>query len=387
MSPRKRSPENVGLPKRWKYEHGGYYYQVPKGQEQHWDGKKKFLLGHTMGEAAKKWGDRMQTVDPEAAKPNLKIGELKPIRTVSDLLDRYLLEVTPQKALRTQQDEPGYAAKLRPIFGKMRPQDIEPQYIYKYFDDRRDQTKDEEGNLANPARKAKTQARNELKLLSHALTKAVEWGVIKAHPTKKEVRLDKERGQKARDRYIEDWERDEALKLKPMRKAGSVRMCQAYMVLKEHTGLRQIDLLLLKVSAARPDGILVHVSKTRHSTGRKQLFSWCDKDGKDNGLRAAWDRCLDARPVDIAPWVFCTDEGKCYIDEKTGKPTSFNSVWKRFMDRVLKETKLEVRFAERDIRAKTGSDLETTAEAQHKLGNETARITRKHYRRKPDIVR
>ena len=92
-------------------------------------------------------------------------------------------------------------------------------------------------------------------------------------------------------------------------------------------------------------------------------------------------------PVDIAPWVFCTDEGKCYIDEETGKPTSFNSVWKRFMDRVLKETKLEARFAERDIRAKTGSDLETVAEAQHKLGHETPRITRKHYRRKPDVVR
>src|SRR2546423_15681303 len=50
--------------------------EVPKGQEKHWDGKKKFLLGHTMREAAKVWGDRMQQVDPEAGKPNLKLGEL-----------------------------------------------------------------------------------------------------------------------------------------------------------------------------------------------------------------------------------------------------------------------------------------------------------------------
>ncbi len=385
--PRKRNPENVGLPKRWKAEHGGFYYQVPKGQEKHWDSKKKFLLGHTMRVAAKVWADRMQQVDPDAGKPNLKLGEIKPIRTVNDLLDRYLAEVTPEKALRTQQDEPGYASKLRPIFGNMLPKDIEPQYIYKYFDSRKDQTKDVDDKLVNPGRKAMTQARNELKLLSHAMTKAVEWGVIKQHPYKREVRLDKERGQKPRTRYIEDWERDEALSLKPMRKKGSVRMCQAYIKLKEHTGLRQIDILLMKVSAAGANGILVHCSKTRHSTGRKQLFTWEDKDGNDNGLRAIWYECLEVRPVDIAPWVFCTDEGECYIDPETGKPSSFNSVWKRFMDRVLKETKLVERFAERDIRAKTGSDLETTAEAQHKLGNETPRITRKHYRRKPDVVR
>jgi hypothetical protein len=51
----------------------------------------------------------------------------------------------------------------------------------------------------------------------------VEWGYLKRHPFKKEVRLDGERGQKARDRYIEDWEIAEALALRPMRKRGSVR--------------------------------------------------------------------------------------------------------------------------------------------------------------------
>jgi len=38
------------------------------------------------------------------------------------------------------------------------------------------------------------------------------------------------------------------------------------------------------------------------------------------------------------------------------RSTSFNSVWKRFMDRVLKETKVTERFAERDLRAKAASD-------------------------------
>lgn len=79
------------------------------------------------------------------------------------------------------------------------------------------------------------------------------------------------------------------------------------------------------------DGIHVHVSKTRHSTGRKQIFTWVDEHGNDTGRRTAWDACLAARPLDIASWVFCTDEGECYVDQETWRTTNFNSVRKRFM--------------------------------------------------------
>ena len=89
---------------------------------------------------------------------------------------------------------------------------------------------------------------------------------------------------------------------------------------------------------------------------------------------------------DIAPWVFCTDAGDLYVEQETWLTTNFNSVWKRFMDRLLKETRVTERFAERGIRAKVGSDAETLEKARHILGNATAQITRKHYRRKPDIV-
>lgn len=102
---------------------------------------------------------------------------------------------------------------------------------------------------------------------------------------------------------------------------------------------------------------------------------------------AAWDACLTDRPLDTAHSLFCTDEGDCYIEEETWRTTNFNSVWKRFMDRLLKETRVQEHFAERDIRAKVGSDAETLEKARHILGNATVQITRKHYRRKPDIVR
>jgi hypothetical protein len=130
----------------------------------------------------------------------------------------------------------------------------------------------------------------------------------------------------------------------------------------------------------------VRASKTRNSTGHKQIFTWVDEHGKDTGRRAAWDACITARPLDIAPWLFCTDEGECYV-EADGRTTNFNSVWRRFMIRLLKAKRVTERFAERDIRAKVGSDAETVEKARQILGNATIQITRKHYRRKPEVIR
>jgi integrase len=374
MRRRKRNPENEGLPKRWKVEHGAVFYQVPRGQESAWDGKKKFRLGGNLHEAYVTWADRL--------KPEIEV------RRIEHLLDRYLLEVTPTKAKRTQVDEPRYVAQLKNPFGHMRLQDLEPQHIYQYFDRRKDQTKDKDGNIAVD-RKANNQARQEIKLLSHAFTKAVEWGYIKKHPFKREVRFDRDRAQKPRDRYVEDWEIVEALSLKPFRKRGSVLMVQGYIRLKLLTGLRMTDLLNLQASDLKDDGIHVKASKTQHSSGVKQIFAWLDQDGQDTGRREAIDMCLATRPLDVAHYVFCTDEGASYIDED-GRTTSFNSVWKRFMDRVLKETKVAQRFAERDLRAKAATDKEEAEgleRARKLLGHVDARITKKWYLRKPEIVR
>lgn len=46
-------------------------------------------------------------------------------------------------------------------------------------------------------------AKKEIALLSHAFTKAVEWGYVRTHPFKGQVRI---QGSKPRERYIEDWE-------------------------------------------------------------------------------------------------------------------------------------------------------------------------------------
>jgi integrase len=347
--------------------HGAIYYRVPPGQEQHWEGKKQFRLGDTLEMALEEYLKRVKRDDG------------KPLVYVHQLLDRYAREVIPKaRSARTRMNKLAAVPLLNKRFGHMRIEDLEPADCYEYVERRVDK---------RSGKPAITAAHRELEVLSHAYTYAVErWRAMKAHPFKKELRLEGDLAPKGRDRYVDNWEFTEALGLKPFRKKGSVRMLQAYIRIKLRTGLRMTDLLLLKQSDCREDGLHVQPSKVENSTGIRQVFTWVDEQGRDTGLKAAIEEALSARPVDIAPWIFCTDEGKCYVDD-TVRADSFQSVWQRFMDRVLNETKLEHRFAEHDIRVKVGSDLETIEAAQRLLGHADSRTTKRFYRRAPQVVR
>jgi integrase len=188
-------------------------------------------------------------------------------------------------------------------------------------------------------------------------------------------------GEKARTRYIEDWEIVEALALKPMRKAGSVIAIQSYIRVKLLTGLRRSDLLRLHVSRdITEDGLRVTPSKTEGTTGKRMIISWSEE------LRAAVEAAKSARPVDIAPWLFCTSAGACYVNAE-GLAPGWDSMWARFMTRVLKENRVTERFTEHDLRAKVGSDSESLERARQLLGHADAKITERVYRRKPEVVR
>jgi integrase len=354
--PRKRNKDNQGLPARWRHYHGAFFYRVPPGLESQWEGKKQFRLGTTLGEAATEWAKRMATAE-------------RPVVYIRELLDRYALEVIPTKAITTQQGNTDSLVSLRKVFGDMRLGDVEPQHIYKYADTRID---------PRSGKKSPSTGRHDVSVFRHVYTKAVEWGLLKKHPFKGEVRL---KGGKARTRYIEDWEIVEALALKPMRKRGSVRMMQAYIRIKILTGLRLGDMLRIRMTDITDAGIRITPRKTVNTTGITRTFPWTAE------LKAAVDMAMEARPVDIAPWVFCNKRGKGYFNEKTGKPHGWNSMWKRFMKRLLKETKITTHFTEHDLRGKAGSDAETLERAQQLLGHADPKITKKVYRRKPEIVR
>lgn len=346
--PRARNKENQGLPLRWTHRHGAYFYRVPPGLESMWDDKQMFRLGTSLPEAYKVWAERLERTD------NTK--------TVADLLDRYTLQIVPTKAKTTQSSNLICIKRLRLVLGSAPIAAIRPQTVYQYID----------------KRKAKVSARREIEILSHAFTKAVEWGIIDRHPFKGEVRLS---GEKPRTRYVEDWEIVECLALESRRSHGSVLAVQAYIRVKLITGLRRGDLLRLSMSDLKEDGIHVTPSKTAASTGKSIILTWTDE------LRAAVEMAKAARPMRIAPWLFCNRDGESYVSEETGRAGGWDTLWRNFMARVLKETKVEQRFNEHDLRAKCASDAESLEHAQALMAHADSRLTERVYRRKPQVVK
>jgi integrase len=344
--PPKRKAENKGLPARWTLQHGAYYYRVPPGLEAFWDGKQMYRLGKTLPEAYKSWASRLDAND----KAN----------TVGQLLDRYALEVVPTKAASTRASNLLYIKQLRAVFGEMPLESIKPKHVYKYVD----------------SRSAKVSAHREVEVLSHAYTKAVQWGYIDRHPFKGEVRLE---GEKPRTRYVEDWELLEALSLPSPKLKSSIEIIQAYLKLKLLTGLRRSDLLQLTVADLQEDGIHVTPSKTANSSGARIIIQWSDE------LRTAIAEVKRVRPV-LSPYLFCTRRAECYVKED-GKANGWDSIWQRFMDKLLTDTKLTQRFTEHDIRAKCASDALTLAHAQQLLSHADSRTTQRIYRRKPEMVK
>lgn len=358
--PVKRKKENQGLPARWAFIHGAYYFYVPKGLEHQWDGKKLFRLGKTLHEAYKVWADRIDHPDT--------------VRTIGQLLDRYSLEVIPQKSAATQSGNRLQVQMLRKVFGSMPLLPFPPRLIYQYVDRRSQKRKDPETGKTTGGKIA---AHREVEVLSHAYTKAVEWGYIDKHPFKSEVRLE---GEAPRTRYVEDWEIVECLSLDSRRRSGSVAMIQAYLRLKLLTGMAQGDLLRLTAANLQEDGIHNQRHKTKGSSGKKTIYDWTPE------LRQAVDQAVKARGV-LSPFLFANRDGQGYINEATGKAPGWKSMWQRFMARVLKETQVKEPFTEHDLRAKVSSDADSLEHARALLAHADSRTTNRVYRRKAERVK
>jgi len=342
MPPRKRNTENQGLPARWRHYHGAYYYHVPPGMEHRWEGKRQFRLGKTLAEAYKTWSERLE-LHQEA-------------RTIGDLLDRYLHEVIPGKAPKTQAGNRDGIRQLKPVFAHMPIKSLRPVHAYQYLDKR--------------GKKARTAANREIEVLSHAYTKAIEWGLTEHHPIKGKVR---KLTTPPRDRYVENWEVLEALTVAPP-------MLHAYIRTKLLTGLRRGDLLRLRIHDLRDDGIHVKPHKTAHTSGKRLIISWSPE------LIAAINDAKQARKKITSMWLFSTRLGQPYIKED-GSANAFDSLWQRFIRKVLKDTKVEARFTEHDLRAKVGSDADSLERARQLLAHASASTTQRIYRRKPEVIK
>lgn len=341
--PRKRNPENRGLPPRCRWLHGAIYYQVPPGLEPQWEGKKTFRLGKTLSVAYSEWAKRCEAK--------------KKIITIGDLLQRYFLEISPLKPFQSLKSDTRCYKELQPAFQDMYLEDITPRDIYQYVD----------------RRSAKIAARRERSFLSHAFTKAVEWGLIDKHPFKGEVRM---KGEKARTRYITDDEFSRIMEMKPKRKGDPLLTIQAYLKLKDLTGLRQGDILRLPNFRGKVGDV---IPVTTQKTGKRIEIEVTE------AVYIALKDCMAVRPKDIAPWLFCNRLGHPYFN-KDGDASSWQSNWQRFKKRVAEELGI-TGFTEHDFRAKAGSDQEDDESARKLLTHDNIATTRKAYRRKPERIR
>jgi hypothetical protein len=338
---------------------------VPPGLEAAWDGKKRFRLGKALHEAHAAYAAR--------------IGALGRVRSVNDLLDRYSLEVTPFKPPKTQANELRIIVRLRAVFGAMQITAIKPSHVYGYVSRRKKRAMVDGVEVDVPAL---TAAHREIEVLSHAFTKAVQWGEMDRHPFRDQVRLDGDLALRPRTRYVEDWEILECLSLTSHRKKGSVLMIQAYIRLKLLTGLARSDLLRLRAGEhLRDDGIHVTRHKTAGTTGKSTVYTYEAVPER----REAVEQATRARPC-LSPFLFCNRRGEGYIDEKTGQSHGWDSMWQRFLDRVLAETSVRERFTEHDLRAKVGSDAESLDKARALLQHADTRTTQRVYRRRAERV-
>ena len=84
--------------------------------------------------------------------------------------------------------------------------------------------------------------------------------------------------------------------------------------------------------------------------------------------------------------LFCTRTGQPYV-KQDGTANGFDSIWQRFMAKVLAETTVTDRFTEHDLRAKCASDAESLEHAQQLLAHAEATTTKRIYRRRGEVVR
>ena len=329
---RKRTlKENKTLPARWRLRYGAYYYQVPPNRREELGGKYEIRLGKTLTEAYKAWAE---------------ICEPAQIKTFSDLIDRYMIEVVTEKKPSTQRSNRNSEKYLRAAFGNSNPLLIKPVHVYQYRDVR--------------SKQGKTTANRDLEMLSHIFTKAIEWGVVESHPMKGKVLKN---STKARDRLITDAEFD------LFYNDYATPMLQAYILLKLIMPLRKGDILRLKRSDLKEDGIHAYNSKSE----RAVIHAWSDE------FRAAIEKVLTYKKRSVQSlYLFSTGKGQPYIKDD-GTAAGFNSIWQRRMKKYSDDGR--ERFWEHDIRALAATEAESAEIARNLLNHSSVSVTRKHYRR------
>jgi integrase len=283
--------------------------------------------------------------------------------TMNNVFDRYLIDVLPGLAARTQSDYRGYIQNLRLVFGSAPPREVTPGHVSDY--------------QAKRAERSVVQANREKSCLSAVFTAALKWHAVDTNP----CRLVPKLREAERDRYVTDAEFMAVYRL-----ASPTLQCA--MDLATLTGQREADLLRLSRSQLFDDGIAFTVSKSkrrhpRHGktveTAKKLVIEWSPE------LRAVVERLKKLGPQ-LRPTLLCNLQGKPFTSD------GFRSNWHRLMTKAVTPSEngepaaLAEGFTFHDLRAKSASDDELEV-ATERLAHDDPRTTQKVYRRKPRRAR
>lgn len=306
------------LPARVYQKHGAYYF-VDTANKWH-------PLGKEYGPAMQKWAAMLQPV----------IGRQR----LSAVMDAYIKEQLPLRKPLTQTDYLASIAMLRPVFGEMWPEDIEPKHIYGYM----------------RMRNAPVRANRDVAVLSNVMNQAIRMGLINTNPCK-QVRRNEE---SPRVREVLDSEIVAFLPYCP-------DWLKAYIRLKLLTGLRQGDMLNIRLDQIRDDGLFVKTGKR----DKRLLFTW------SNDLRIAVETIKAQRHRVTSMYLINSQRDGTKLSSR-----GFKSAWSRAMTKAMEAKVLTETFAENDLRAKVASEaVELGQNATAMLGHSSDAVTKRHYER------
>lgn len=303
----------------------------------------------------------------------------KPLHTMADVFDRFIVEKIPLLAARTQSDYLGYIENLRLYFNDAPPEDVTGGDVFDYRNKR--------------AESSITQANREKSCLSSVFTACVEWKLRKDNPCREVPKLH----EADRDRYVFDHEFLAVYNLAPLEmESESGDMMQCAMDLATITGQREDDILKLPLNDARVytrEGLVFRPSKSkrrhpRHGkiieTSKVVIVLWSDE------LHAVIARARTIGPP-LRPTLICSLKGKHRGKPMTG--SGFRSNWHRLMTKAAtpgddgSAPVLAERYTFHDLRAKRASDAEDIMEANDVMAHDDLKTTQKVYRRKPRRAR
>jgi integrase len=275
------------------------------------------------------------------------VGERPTVKTVAEAVTHYLESSAKRLKPATLEGYRHSAKNLAEVFGHMALNAVEPHHVFEYL-----------------TRKGNVQANRDKALLSATYSHARRIGAFKGEDPAKGLQFRNQ--EKPRQRYVTDDELDKLIAEASPKLACILRF--SYL-----TGMRQGDVLRVKLADLDDEGI----HYTSGKTGARVVIEWSDD------LRAVVDEAKRLWRRFGREYLFESRPRGKNAKRGPGPYTTsgLRALWRPVRMRSGVE---DVRL--HDLRRKAGSDVEE-AEATRLLAHGDAKVTRKHYRAKPERVK